>query len=382
MTLKKTIFLFLLCTSCASNQNIFPDLPTALDSAHIALPNPISVVADTANEQIILVNSNVDFFYENGSIITISVDATDPNAPVLTATDLVTTPRYAGTAAFDGAASLYVPFRENDQLIKYTVGTGTIDQTATGTVGKNPFGTAVHNGEVLVVSDKELNILDTDLNSLTDIDLTSASDSGVRKASTKYVENIAVDTTNDRAFISNRKGKIIIVDLDTNTLTHVVSDSTPNPGGTQEPLNTRGILFDDHFIYSTDGSPPSVFVFDADLVDDADPLEIDDADILVKLIDVELNPNGIVINTNTNRAFVANSSDKSISVIDLTLLEEIQRISLKEADTGFETGSQPFALATGAFNGGATELVLVANIDSNNITVINAGTLQVVASFP
>ncbi len=386
--MKKTFHLIslLLLASCASSNDIFPSLPTSLNSDDIALPNPIAIIADDANGQIILVNSEVDFLYEEGDIVTISVDATDPLAPVLTATSLITTPRYAGSAAFDGT-SLYVPFRTKDQIIKYTVGAGSITETAEASVGKDPFGVTIDGaGNILVASNNELNILDSDLTSVADVDLRAATQDDIPSASGKRVENVAVDTVNNRAYISNRRGKILIVDLTSNELTHVIGNPNEIDNHTPDTFqNTRGILTNpaDNFIYATEGNPPALVVLDPSLLPAPTaeaPDEIDDAVLLQAQVDVELNPNGIAIDAVNNRAFVTNTSDKSVSVIDLTLFKEIQRISLKNADTGFETGVDPFAVDVGIFGGAS--FVFVANFKSNNVTVIHAATLQVVASFP
>lgn len=347
------------------------------------MPNPISIAVDTANGQIIVVNSNVDFFFEEGSLAMISVDATDTNAPVLTATKIIATPSFGGTIAFDGGTSVYIPFRESpdntdsDQVKKYTIGSGSISEAATGRTGEDPFGLALSGSTLLVVSNDQLNLFDTSLNSTATVDLTTAEnpDDDDDKNNAEHVENVAVDAATNRAFISNRRGNILVVDLDTNTLTHVING----------PTNTRGIFSDGTFIYVVDGDYPALWIFDpAKLTDPSSPPEeVDDSTLIVEAIDIGTNPNGIVIDTTdpTNaRAYIANSGDQTISVIDLTLFEEIDRISVKNEDTGLTDGEQPFGLAVGTFNG--TTFVFVANLDSNTVEMINTSTLKVVASFP
>ncbi|MBI2339663.1 MAG: YncE family protein [Deltaproteobacteria bacterium] len=362
---------------CASENDIFPPANTSLDPADLELPNPIAIAVDPANSQIIVVNSNVDFFFEEGTLATLSVDATDPNAPVLTATAMVASPSFGGQIAFDGTEA-YIPFREspddsdNDQVKKFTIGNGSIAETATGTTGENPFGIALSGSSVLVVSDDQLDIFNTDLASTAAVDLTVAEEADIDDADSSYVEHVAVDTATNRAFITNRLGKILVVDLDTNTVSHVIAGS----------LSSRGIAGDGTLLYIVDGDPPALWVYDPGRLTDPDtaPEEVDDSELVVAIIDLGESPNGIAVDTANGRAYVANSDDRSVSVVDLTLFEEIDRISLKDDDTGFDEGKDPFGLAVGTFGG--ADLVFVANFSSNTIAVINADTLEVVASFP
>ena len=364
-------------SACASGNDIFPPAETSTDPATLELPNPISIASDPANSQIIVVNSNVDFFFEEGTMAAIEVDASDPNAPALTATAVVVTPSFGGQIVFDGA-SAYVPFREspddsaNDQVKKFTIGDGSISDAATGTTGTNPFGIALSGASVLVVSDDTLNIFNTDLATTTDVDLTAAENASIADSDSSHVEHVTVSAATNRAFVTNRTGKMLVVDLDTNSVSHVINGS----------LNSRGIATDGVFLYVVDGNPPALWVYDPSLLADPEtaPEEIDDSKLVVTTIDLGDDPNGIAVDAANARAYVANTNDRNVSVIDLTLLEEIGRISLKDDDTGFEEGKKPFGVALGTFGG--ADLVFVANFDSNTISVINADTLKVVTSFP
>lgn len=367
-----------LISACASDIDIFPDIPLTTETGLLEMPNPISIAADSANDQIIVVNSNVDFFFDQGSLMTINVDASDPTSPLLTATSAVATPNFGSEIAFDGA-NAFIPFREalsddadGDQILRYAVGEGSLTNDGEGTTGKNPFGIALYGSSVLVVSDDELTIFDADLNLTETIDLTSAAESDIDDASAESAERIAVDNVNNRAFVTNRNGKIFVVDLADNSVSHVIDG----------PLNSRGIAFDGTFIYVVDGNPPALWVFDPSLLSAAEnpPEEVDDSELVVDIIDLGNGPNGIALDVAANRAYVANSTDATLSVIDLTLLEEIERISLDEDDTGLDDGETPFGVAVGTYNG--VSLVFVANFDSNNIAVINTETLNVVALFP
>src|SRR5688500_18348898 len=89
----------MLLISCASSSDIFPTVPTDVGDINSGavdngLPNPIAIAADPANNQIIVVNSNVDYYYDQGSLMTISVDTTTPTDPILQVTSVVATPSF------------------------------------------------------------------------------------------------------------------------------------------------------------------------------------------------------------------------------------------------------------------------------------------------
>lgn len=370
--------IILTCIQCSGSSSIFPPVPTVTDAASVELPNPISVVADAANSQILVANSNVDIFFIEGSLMTISVDATTPTAPVLTATSVLATPNFAGEMAFDGN-NAYLTFREGtdedskiDQIKKYAVGAGSLSETTSGSTDKNPFGMTLFNSSLFVVSDEIINLFDTDLGQTATIDLTTADTAGILDTASRQAESIVVDAIGNRAWITNRDGKMFIAGTDTNTVTHVIDG----------PTNSRGIAFDGTYVYVVDGNPPALWIFDPAQVGapDSTPAEIDDSALLVAIIDLGTNPTGIAVDAANSRAYVANSGDRSISVIDTALFEEIDRISLRAEDTGFTEAKAPFGVAVGTYN--AVPFVFVANFDSNTISVINGNNLKVVANFP
>lgn len=364
--------------SCSAGNSIFPDIPLSINAGEVQLSNPISIAVDTANSQIIIANSNVDFLYRQGSLMTVSVDASDPLSPALTATSAIATPNFAGAIAFDGT-SAFIPFRERndpdqaiDQVIKYAVGAGTLSETTGSGTGDNPFGITLAGTNVLVVNDDRLDIFNSDLALSVSVDLTAADTAGILNTDSTFVENIALDTLNNRAFISNRNGKILVVDLDNNTLTHTIDG----------PVNSRGIAFDGTFIYVVDGNPASLWILDPSRLSDpvSSPEEVDDSELIVSLISVGKDPNGIAVDSANNRAYVTNTGDHSVSVIDLSLDEEITRVSLRAVDTGLADAKEPFGVAVGTF--GAVPLVFTANLGTNNVAVMNTNTLKVVKIFP
>lgn len=377
-----SFFLILLFSTslaaCSSTEDIFPPLPTSTDTASLALPNPVSIAVDPANGQILVVNSNVDFSFEQGSVAVISVDAGDPGTPVLAAQAITPAPNFGGAIAFDGS-SAYVPFREarvegssSDQAIRYAVTAGALSVDITADTGKNPFGIAANTGTVVIASDKSLNVYDDALTSLRDIDLTTASELPIDDSKSSRVENVAFDAATGRVYATNRGGKLLVANPDSGILTHVLS----------APANSRGIAADGTYLYVVDGNPPSVWVLDPARLAEAEspPQEVDDAELLVGVVSVGADPNGIAVDAAANRAYVANTGDHSVSVIDLNIFSEIARISLRDDDTGLEDVKRPFGIAVGTFGG--TTFVFTANFDTNNIAVIRADTLDVVAVFP
>ena len=89
VTSKKRLFVLLcaavlpLCVACAGNESIFPAVVTDTAESTASLPNPISVVVDEANSQILVANSNVDILFDSGSLSVLGVDATDTSVPQL-----------------------------------------------------------------------------------------------------------------------------------------------------------------------------------------------------------------------------------------------------------------------------------------------------------
>ncbi|MDO8520346.1 MAG: hypothetical protein Q7T11_09350, partial [Deltaproteobacteria bacterium] len=284
---------------------------------------------------------------------------------------------YAGEIAFDGT-NAFIPFREGsdpdapeDQIVKYAVSGGSISESDSATTGANPFGVALSGGTLLVVNDDELDIFDTDLDLSATVDLTAADDADINDTDSTFVEGVAIDAATNRAFITNRRGKILVVDLDDNTLSHVLSGTS----------TTRGIASDGTFIYAVEGDPASLLIFDpTQLSDSSSPDEVDDSTLIVSVISLGANPNGLALDAANNRAYVTNTGDHSVSVIDLILGEEIARISLDEDDTEFDDCEDPFGIAVGTFDG--VPFVFTANLGTNNIAVINANTLNVVEVFP
>lgn len=84
------------------------------------------------------------------------------------------------------------------------------------------------------------------------------------------------------------------------------------------------------------------------------------ADWVTTTVAVESQPVAVVVNPVTNRIYVANSYDSTVTVIDGTT----------NGTTNVRVGLNPYALAANP----VTNKIYVANEGSNTITVIDGGT--------
>lgn len=367
---------------CSSSTGIFPTISTSTSESTVVFPNPISVTLDTVNNQVMLVNSNVDIFFDTGSVALFSFDATTPSAPQLSLTQVLSVPNFAGQSYYDGAGSLYVPFRASstankslDQFIKYTVAAGSITESIVGQTQPNPFGIDGDGTTMVVVSDDVLAIHDSSLNQTSSVNLTSFEQSGLADSDSGNVLDVVVDTANSRAYVTNLGGRLFVVNLNTLQTTLAVDG----------PLASRGIALSGTNLFVVDALTESLLVMDTSVLSDpaSAPASLDDSAALIASISVGSQPVDVVVDAVNQRAFVSNMAESSISVIDLVTMSELARISLKLADlpAGFlRAGLSPLGLAQGTFNG--TPYLFVSCFDSNALFVIRADTFKVVEMFP
>lgn len=384
--LKKILVLFvviIMSVSCSSSTGIFPVVNTSTNEADVELPNPISVVVDAVNNQLIVVNSNVDILFSSGSIAVLDFDATNTSAPVLSVASITVAPNFAGEAFFDGVSAVYVPFREQspsansfDRFVKYNVQSGTVSQTGETVVAGNPYGVAGAAGRIYVVSDDVLSIFDTSLTLQSTVDLTVADTNNISDSKSDDVLSVAVDTTNNLAVVSNVAGRVFIVDLATNRLIQAIDG----------PTSTRQLLIDSNSIlYIVDALTELVWVFDLNqlpAVSNA-PQSVEDSAFLIGTVSVGQLPFGLALDTTNNRLYVSNNGEDSISVIDTVLLQELARIPLDQNNISsafLRDGDQPMGLAVGTFN--SQTFLFVAGFGDHAVLVVNTNTLEVVEVFP
>jgi len=381
----KTLFLVLstlAILSCADDTGIFPNAVTSLSESEAILPNPISLVVDETNSQIVVANSNVDIFFSTGSLAVLTVDASDPNAPSLTLSQVIEAPNFAGQMYFDDANdSLYVPFREMteteddlDQIRSYSLTAAGLTLTGTGSVEPDPFGIAGSAGSLYVVSNEILNVLDTSLSAIATVDLTAAADAEIEDSNAEHVEYVVVDAARNRAYVSNAGGTFFVVDLATNAISAAISG----------PDSTRNLILDGDTLYALDPTAELVWIFDVSefAIPSSTPGSVDDSTFLLGVVSVGANPSGMALDATDGRLYVANSSDNTISVIDTVIQDEIARVSVDPDDlTAFaRSGNFPYALAVGTFGG--TKYLFVTGFNDNSVVMIRTQTLSVVEVFP
>lgn len=372
--------------SCTNGTGIFPVAVTSTNESEVVLPNPVSIVADAANSQILVANSNVDIFFDSGSLAVLNVDATDPNAPVLTASQIIPAPDFAGEIAFDGTnGRVTIPFRESlvtggtqDQVRQYALGAGSVSEITSAATAENPYGIALAaNGNFYVVSDGVLASYDSGLNALAETDLGTAEDAGLADSNPVGVQDVAIDEAGNRAFISNPGGSLFVVDLATNALSTAISG----------PTATRDVVLDadSGFLYALDPVASQVWVFDVGQLatPSTTPGSADDSTFLIATVAVGTDPNGMALDAANDRLYVGNSFNNDVAVIDTLTFQQIARVSVSSDDLegAFGRGGDyPFALTLGTFNG--TRYLFSAGFNSNSVVMINAETLQVVEVYP
>lgn len=372
--------------ACASDVDIFPTVVTSTSESAVILPNPVSIAADETRSQILVANSNVDIFFDTGSLAVLSVDATNPAAPILSAAQIVSAPNFAGEISFDGTGgTATIPFRESldtsdadDQVRRYALGVGSVTQTVSAAAPQNPFGiTSDAAGNVYVVCDDELEIYDSSLNALAGIDLTVAEDAGLDDSLSSAVQDVALDAANNRAFVSNPGGSLFVVDLTSRALTTVIDG----------PSATRDLVLDgaSGLLYALDPVAAQVWIFDVDQLTapSTSPGSQDDSTFLVATVPVGTDPNGMALDAANDRLYVGDSLDNDIAVIDTLTFKQIARVSVSTDDlepTFGRGGDYPFSLTLGTFNG--TQYLFVAGFNSNSVVMINTDTLAVVEVYP
>jgi DNA-binding beta-propeller fold protein YncE len=111
------------------------------------------------------------------------------------------------------------------------------------------------------------------------------------------------------------------------------------------------------------------------------PQELSAASLQVASIPVGLDPQEVLVDEATGRAYVSNNASNDISVIDIGLQLEVNRIAVDEnLPAGVPIGEGPFGMAL--VNIGGTNYLYVANFDSSNVTIIDANAGAVVGGFP
>ena len=367
----------LVSASCAG-EGIFDPAPTSTDESAVVFPNPIAVDVSATSGKLYVLNSDGEVAYTTGSFAQVSVDATDTDNPVLTIDAMVTVEQFAADMVLDESFA-YITSRFSsvnaaagtpDHLYKLQIDDASLTTVDSATVGPNPFGITLDGGELFVASDEQVDRLRTeDLETVATLDLSDITD-----VNTQRIEDVALDPDNGWLFVSNRGDELLVIDTDDNTLDYRI----------EGPNNTRGVAFGNGRVYVLEGTPASLLVFDTSALAKQETTQlVGDATVpLLATIPVGDNPCKVALDLTRSRAYTSNMDSNDISVIDIDLLESVATVSLDEDDiqAALADGEAPCGLAVADFNG--VPYVIVANYESNNLSIINANTLSVVSTFP
>ncbi len=386
-----TLGILLGCASCAGNP-IFPDIP--LSVSPLLLANPISMVASAINNRLYVANSNNQVLWFDASFYIL--DITSPLNPTTIA--VISIPNFSGQVLLDETRGfVYIPNRQSannadtvDQVLRININEAspTFLTTDIFDSAANPFGGFFDGANSLYVAATQEALL-YDVNSFpnySSVNLQVTTNLG-RELNADETREIMLSPSGLNVFVTNRVDNFLILnaaqftppaapgitDLGTEPVDYIVTGNT----------STRGIARDSTYLYVVDGSPNSLRVLtDLGLAPVVGaPVEIGVASLQVAQIPVGSNPSEVVVDELNRRAYVSNTDSDDVSVIDLDLFVEITRVSVSESlPAGVDAGDEPFGMAL--VNVGGVNVLYVANFNSNNITVIDADALVVVASFP
>jgi len=396
--LKKVFLLFALAvifSGCAES-SIFPNVPLTLNP--LVLANPISMVASANSKRLYIVNSNNRVNYFDASFVI--MDITNPVSPVAIA--VISIPNYGGQIILDELRGLvYIPDRQSssendfeDQVLVININEASPGFLTTDLIPStaNPFGAFFEGNLLYVATTAQAVLYNVDnFSGFTAVDLPVITNLG-EEIEADRTREIAVSPSGNNVFVTNEDGSMLILnaaeflpptapgqaDLGTEPIDYVVFDA----------VSTRGITRDANFLYVVEVIPSALRIMtDAGLAPvQGAPLQITSSSLQVGSIPVGNDPGEVVLDEANMLAFVSNTGDDTVSVIDLALQQEIGRINISTTpETLFETGDtqegdQPFGMAYVNIDG--TNYLYVAHFETSIVSVINADTLTVLNTFP
>ncbi|MCC7344094.1 MAG: hypothetical protein IT573_04085 [Deltaproteobacteria bacterium] len=390
----KKIFLaasLLFLGACGEN-SIFIPIPLTLNP--LVLANPIAMVASNAAQRLYVVNSNNLVLWEDASFVIL--DISNPANPTPLA--VISIPNFSGNILLDEARGfVYLPNRQSaaeadliDQVLRIHINEAspTFLQVDFFDSGEDPFGGFFDGVDSLYVTASR-EALRYDVNNMlgfSKVDLSVTTAAG-REIFADDTRELALSPSGNNLFVTNRTDNMLI--LNVNEMTPPTVAGVTDLG--TEPVDyivvgtnsTRGAARDSNFVYVVDGAPANLRILtDAGLTPvSGPPQEITTGSLQVAAIPIGNDPGEVIIDEPNARAYVSNTGDDTVSVIDLNLQAEITRIAVdNNLPVNSDPGDQPFPMAIANVGGG--NFLYVGNFDSNNITVIDADALQVVFAFP
>ena len=186
-----------------------------------------------------------------------------------------------------------------------------------------------------------------------------------------YPTGIALSSDDKTLFVANNLADNLGIVSDPRGESRLKRVSLKRPNNPQHPTYPYGVAVKSH------GNAPSsrtekVYI---SLWNDSSVAVVDpgNTDKPVTFIDVGQHPTKLLLNQDETRLFVASANDDSVSVIDTNTDKEVERISVRLAESG-ELGNSPQGLAL------TQNELYVANSHSNSIAVVALGPQSASAS--
>ncbi len=381
--------------SCAED-SIFPPIPLTLNP--LVLANPIALVASPAQQRLYVANSNNRVNYFDSSFVVL--DISNPINPVPLA--VISIPNYSGQMILDEARGfVYIPNRQSsdasdseDQILRINIDESSPDFLTVELIpsAANPFGAFMQNNLLYVAAVQAATLYDVTSfagYSSVNLQVTSNLDEEVNAELTRQ---LAVAPSGQNLFVTNEDGLMLILNIDEFT-------APIQPGitdlGTEAvdyvvmgTSSTTGIARGAEYLYVVDADPSSLKIMTDQGLEPVvgPPLQIASSSLQVASIPVGNDPGEVVVDELNGRAYVSNTGDDNISVIDLGLQQEIARVSISTTEeTLFESGNiedgdQPFAMAL--YELGGVNYLYVAHFQTNLISILNADTLEILNRIP
>ncbi len=380
------LLVFVRCTS----DSIFVPIPLTLDP--LVLINPIALVADSAANRLYLVNSNNTVLFADASFVVLDISNPIDPQPIA----VISIPSFSGEIILDTARGfVYTPNRlsdtdsdTEDQVLRININEASPNflQVEAFPSAANPFG-AWYDGTSSLYVAATADALRYNVDNFTEfasVDLNVTTAQG-RLIIGEGTRELALSPSGNFLYVTNQTDNMLILnvaeippppgvaDLGTGPVDFIVTGTT----------STTGIATDSNFIYVTDAVPSLLRILTETGLSPivGPPQEISVSSLQDIAIPIGAEPGEVIVDEPNQRAYVANTGSDDISIIDTFLQIELTRIPLDEnLPPGVHFGDAPFAMALA--NIGGVNFLYVANFDSSNLTILNADTMQILASFP
>ena len=371
---------FVLPCSCAQKNDIF----TAVGAS---IASPSSLAVNVAENRLYVVNSNSKVLYraEEGNFQTYNI--TNPLAPVLLGT--AQTKSFSGEIYLDIAGkTAWVPNRYSaqsnsvlSQLLKINIdeSAGPVPTLTESTLDRDGYSIAccypARRAWISTTLDR-IDYVDLDGNRTpSSISLLPPLSNGGSLVSAP-INHVLLK--GNQAFLSRTGGGVMIVNLDEAAVPGV----QPVDYLIYDIDNARGLATDGALLYVVgEGDVGSDYRRYLAIIDpfsltpsatntSAKMVSRNDIGILVKLIDVNENPQEVLLTS--KYAFVTNQNSKNVTVIDLATRTKVKDIIV---------GEEPFSMALYKTGAGEEKYLYVGNLFSDTISIIDIASLAVVATL-